>query len=47
MHPEVTTFARFPPATGPIELRNQDGLVVKRAGKDAEGNWQIESEHPE
>ena len=28
-------------------LRTEDGLVVKRAGKDAEGNWQIESEHPE
>ena len=27
-------------------LRTEDGLVVKRAGKDAEGNWQIESEHP-
>ena len=26
-------------------LRTEDGLVVKRAGKDAEGNWQIESEH--
>ncbi len=27
-------------------MRTMDGLVVKRAGKDAEGNWQIESEHP-
>ena len=27
-------------------LRTEDGLVVKRAGKDAEGNWRIESEHP-
>ena len=26
-------------------MRTMDGLVVKRAGKDAEGNWQIESEH--
>ena len=27
-------------------LRTDDGLVVKRAGKDKEGNWQIVSEHP-
>ena len=27
-------------------LRTEDGLVVKRAGKDNEGNWQIESENP-
>ena len=27
-------------------MRTEEGLVVKRAGKDAEGNWQIESEHP-
>ena len=27
-------------------LRTEDGLVVKRAGKDEDGNWQIESEHP-
>ena len=27
-------------------MRTEDGLVVKRAGKDAEGNWRIESEHP-
>ncbi len=27
-------------------LRTEDGLVVKRVGKDTEGNWQIESEHP-
>ena len=26
-------------------LRTEDGLVVKRAGKDTEGNWQIESEN--
>ncbi len=26
-------------------LRTEDGLVVKRAGKDAEGNWQIESDN--
>ncbi len=27
-------------------LRTEDGLVVKRAGKDAEGNWRTESVHP-
>ena len=27
-------------------MRTEDGLVVKRAGKDKEGNWQIVSEHP-
>ena len=27
-------------------LRTEDGLVVKRVGRDEEGNWQIESEHP-
>ena len=26
-------------------LRTEDGLVVKRTGKDAEGNWQIESDN--
>ena len=26
-------------------LRTEDGLVVKRAGKDTEGNWQIESDN--
>lgn len=26
-------------------IRTEDGLVVKRAGKDAEGNWQIESDN--
>ncbi len=26
-------------------MRTMDGLVVKRAGKDAEGNWQIESDN--
>ena len=26
-------------------LRTEDGLVVKRVGRDKEGNWQIESEH--
>ena len=26
-------------------MRSMDGLVVKRAGKDAEGNWQIESDN--
>ena len=26
-------------------LRTEDGLVVKRVGRDEEGNWQIESEH--
>ena len=26
-------------------MRTEDGLVVKRAGKDAEGNWQIESDN--
>ena len=27
-------------------LRTEDGLVVKRAGKDEEGRWQIVSDHP-
>ena len=27
-------------------LRTEDGLVVKRVGRDKEGNWLIESEHP-
>ncbi len=27
-------------------MRTEDGLVVKRAGKDNEGNWRIESENP-
>ena len=27
-------------------MRTEDGLVVKRAGKDAEGRWQIVSDHP-
>ena len=27
-------------------MRTEDGLVVKRVGRDEEGNWQIESEHP-
>ena len=27
-------------------LRTDDGLVVKRVGRDEEGNWRIESEHP-
>ena len=27
-------------------LRTEDGLVVKRVGRDEEGNWLIESEHP-
>ncbi len=26
-------------------MRTEDGLVVKRAGKDAEGNWQMESDN--
>ena len=26
-------------------MRTEDGLVVKRAGKDAEGDWQIESDN--
>ena len=26
-------------------LRTEDGLVVKRVGKDTEGNWQIESDN--
>ena len=26
-------------------MRTEDGLVVKRVGRDAEGDWQIESEH--
>ena len=27
-------------------MRTMDGLVVKRVGRDEEGNWRIESEHP-
>ncbi len=27
-------------------MRTEDGLVVKRVGRDEEGNWRIESEHP-
>ena len=27
-------------------MRTEEGLVVKRAGKDKEGEWQIGSEHP-
>ena len=27
-------------------MRTQDGLVVKRAGQDEEGNWQVVSDHP-
>ncbi len=27
-------------------MRTEDGLVVKRVGRDEERNWQIESEHP-
>ena len=27
-------------------LRTEYGLVVRRAGRDEEGNWQIVSEHP-
>ena len=27
-------------------LRTGDGLIVKRVGRDDQGNWQIESEHP-
>ena len=27
-------------------MRTEDGLVVKRAGKDAEGQWQIASDNP-
>ena len=27
-------------------MRTADGLVVKRVGRDQEGNWRIESEHP-
>ena len=27
-------------------MRRGDGLVVKRVGRDEEGNWRIESEHP-
>ena len=30
---------------GIFVLRTEDGLVVKRAGKDTEGNWQIESDN--
>ena len=28
-------------------MRTEDGLVVKRAGKDKEGNWQIVSDNPD
>ena len=28
-------------------LRTEDGLVVKRAGKDEDGGWQLLSDHPE
>ena len=28
-------------------VRTEDGLVVKRAGKDKKGNWQLLSDHPE
>ena len=28
-----------------LVMRTEDGLVVKRVGRDEEGNWQIESEH--
>ena len=27
-------------------MRTEDGLVVKRVGRDEEGTWRIESEHP-
>ena len=27
-------------------MRTEDGLVVKKASRDEEGNWQITSEHP-
>ena len=27
-------------------MRTEEGLVVKRVGRDAEGDWQVESEHP-
>ena len=27
-------------------MRTEDGLVVKRVGRDEEGNWQIVSDHP-
>ena len=27
-------------------VRTDDGLVVKRAGRDGDGNWQLLSEHP-
>ena len=27
-------------------LRTEDGLVVKRAGKDEEGRWQVVSDNP-
>ena len=29
-----------------LVMRTEDGLVVKRVGRDEEGNWWIESEHP-
>ena len=29
-----------------LVMRTEDGLVVKRVGRDEEGNWLIESEHP-
>ena len=27
-------------------MRTQDGLVVKRAGQNEAGNWQMVSDHP-
>ena len=28
-------------------MRTEDGLIVKRAGKDKQGNWQLLSDHPD
>ena len=32
---------------GIFVLRTEDGLIVKRAGKDKKGNWLLVSDHPE
>ena len=28
-------------------MRTEDGLIVKRAGKDHAGEWQLVSDHPD
>ena len=29
-----------------LVVRTEDGLIVKRAGKDKDGGWQLVSDHP-